>query len=214
MVAVRSRYSLGTLPVRSWYGILKVRSRLVFSTRLEPGTRTVRFIVRIAQSRLSWIRFGHRYYTLRNVLYSIYGLADSDRDNKLSVILIHYYTVDLGEHQGGAKDHAGLHWCGRGTARGAVEVHWCGRGMLVVQSRYARGTVLVRSWCGRGTLEVRSWCASSSLPVWCGSLTFQRAILYWHVLTPFLSRQRQLYQLIVVSCLHHFVPFLYSCIVY
>ena len=80
MVAVRSRYSLGTLPVRSWYGILKVRSRLVFSTRLEPGTRTVRFIVRIAQSRLSWIRFGHRYYTLRNVLYSIYGLADSDRD--------------------------------------------------------------------------------------------------------------------------------------
>ena len=63
VVAVRSRYSLGTLPVRSWYGILKVRSRLVFSTRLEPGTRTVRFIVRIAQSRLSWIRFGHRYYT-------------------------------------------------------------------------------------------------------------------------------------------------------
>ena len=55
MVAVRSRYSLGTLSVRSWCGILKVRSRLVFSTRLEPGTRTVRFIVRIAQSRLSWI---------------------------------------------------------------------------------------------------------------------------------------------------------------
>ena len=47
------RYSLGTLPVRSLYGILKVRSRLVFSTRLEPGTRTVRFIVRIAQSRLA-----------------------------------------------------------------------------------------------------------------------------------------------------------------
>ena len=64
MVMVRSRYSLGTLPVRSWYGTLKVRSRLVFSTRLEPGTRTVRFIVRIVQSRLSWIRFGHRYYTL------------------------------------------------------------------------------------------------------------------------------------------------------
>ena len=75
MVAVRSRYSLGTLPVRSWYGILKVRSRLVFSTCLEPGTSTVRFIVRIAQSRLSWIRLGHRYYILRNVLYSIYGLA-------------------------------------------------------------------------------------------------------------------------------------------
>ena len=112
MVAVRSRYSLGMLPVRSWYGILKVRSRLVFSTRLEPGTRTVRFIVRIAQSRLSWIRFGHRYYTLRNIVYSIYGLADSDRDNKLSVILIHYYTVYLGWHQGGVKDHAGLHWCG------------------------------------------------------------------------------------------------------
>ena len=55
-VEVRSRcvrYSLGTLPVRSLYGILKVRSRLVFSTRLEPGTRTVRFIVRIAQSRLA-----------------------------------------------------------------------------------------------------------------------------------------------------------------
>ena len=63
MVAVRSRYSLGMLPVRSWYGILKVRSCLVFSTRLEPGTRTVRFIVRIAQLRLSWIRFGHRYYS-------------------------------------------------------------------------------------------------------------------------------------------------------
>ena len=62
-VAVRSRYSLGTLPVHSWYGILKVRSRLVFSTRLEPGTLTVRLIVRIVQSRLSWIRFGHRYYT-------------------------------------------------------------------------------------------------------------------------------------------------------
>ena len=50
---VLSRYSLGTLPVRSLYGILKVRSRLVFSTRLEPGTRTVSFIVRIAQSRLA-----------------------------------------------------------------------------------------------------------------------------------------------------------------
>ena len=55
-VEVRSRcvrYSLGTLPVRSLCGILKVRSRLVFSTRLEPDTRTVRFIVRIAQSRLA-----------------------------------------------------------------------------------------------------------------------------------------------------------------
>ena len=55
-VEVRSRcvrYSLGTLPVHSWYGILKIRSRLVFSTRLEPGTRTVCFIVRIAQSRLA-----------------------------------------------------------------------------------------------------------------------------------------------------------------
>ena len=54
-VEVRSRcvrYSLGKLPVRSLYGILKVRSCLVFSTRLEPGTRTVHFIVRIAQSRL------------------------------------------------------------------------------------------------------------------------------------------------------------------
>ena len=63
VVAVRSRNSLGTLPIRSWYGILKVHSCLVFSTRLKPGTRTVRFIVRIVQSRLSWIRFGHRYYT-------------------------------------------------------------------------------------------------------------------------------------------------------
>ena len=50
------RCDQGTLPVRSWYSILKVRSRLVFSMRLEPGTRTVRFIVRISQSRLSWIR--------------------------------------------------------------------------------------------------------------------------------------------------------------
>ena len=44
MVAVRSRYSLGmltTLPVRSWYGILKVRSRLVFSTCFESGTRII-----------------------------------------------------------------------------------------------------------------------------------------------------------------------------
>ena len=52
---VWSRCGQGTLPVRSWYGILKVCSRLVFSTRLEPDTRTVPFIVRIAQSRLSWI---------------------------------------------------------------------------------------------------------------------------------------------------------------
>ena len=50
MVAVRSRYSLDTLPVRPLYGILKVRSRLVFSTRLEPGTRTVRFIVPVSQT--------------------------------------------------------------------------------------------------------------------------------------------------------------------
>ena len=62
-VEVRSRcvrYSLGTLPVCSLYSILKVRSRLVFSMRLKPGTRTVRFIVGIAAS---WIRFSHRYYT-------------------------------------------------------------------------------------------------------------------------------------------------------
>ena len=79
------RYSLGTLPVCSWYGILKVRSRLVFSMCVEPGTRTVRFIVRIAQSRLAG--FGSAIDTIpliRN--YSSYGLADSDRDNKLSVI--------------------------------------------------------------------------------------------------------------------------------
>ena len=38
-VVVWSRYSLGMFPVRSWYGTLKVRSRLVFSTCLEPGTR-------------------------------------------------------------------------------------------------------------------------------------------------------------------------------
>ena len=92
-------------------------------------------------------------------------------------------------------------------ARGAVEVRpWYGRGMLVVRSRYARGTVLVRSryitlvvrsrctlmvrssyargavevrsWYGLGAVEVRSWCTSSSLLVQCGSLTFQRAILY------------------------------------
>ena len=43
--------------VRSWYGTLKVHSCLVFSTSLEPGTRTVRSIVRVVQSRLSWIRF-------------------------------------------------------------------------------------------------------------------------------------------------------------
>ena len=48
-----SLLSIGTFLVRSLYGILKVRSHLVFSTRLEPGTRTVRFIVRIAQSRLA-----------------------------------------------------------------------------------------------------------------------------------------------------------------
>ena len=37
----------------------------------------------------------------------------------------------------------------------------------MVRSRYARGTVLVRSRYARGALPVR-----------CGSLTFQRAILY------------------------------------
>ena len=47
-------------------------------------------------------------------------------------------------------------WCGRGTARGAVEVRsWCGRGMLVVSSRYARGAV-ERSRYTRGTILVRS----------------------------------------------------------
>ena len=42
-VEVRSRcvrYSLGTLPVRSWYGVLEVHSRLVISTGLEPGIYT------------------------------------------------------------------------------------------------------------------------------------------------------------------------------
>ena len=80
-VEVRSRcvrYSLGTLPVRSLYGILKVRSRLVFLTRLKPGTRTARFSVGIAAS---WIRFSHRYY-----IFNTERIADSDRDNKLSVI--------------------------------------------------------------------------------------------------------------------------------
>ena len=51
MVAVWSRYSLGTLPVRSWYGIFKFRSRLVFSTLHEPGTCTVLFIVQITCNR-------------------------------------------------------------------------------------------------------------------------------------------------------------------
>ena len=94
MVAVQSRYPLGTLSVRSWCSILKVRSSLVFSTRLEPGTRTVRFIVQIVQLRLA--EFGSAIDTIpliRNVLYRIYGLADSDCDKKLSIILIHYYTL-------------------------------------------------------------------------------------------------------------------------
>ena len=69
-------------------------------------------------------------------------------------------------------------WCGRGTARGAVEVRsWCGRGTLVVRSRYARGAVEVRSRT-RGTVLVRSRYARGALPVRCGLLTFQRAILY------------------------------------
>ena len=70
-------------------------------------------------------------------------------------------------------------------ARGAVEVRsWCGRGTLVVRSRYGLGAVLVRSRYARGTVVVRSRYArgalpaSSSLRIWCGSLTFQRAILY------------------------------------
>ena len=52
------RYSLGTLQVRSWYGTLKVHSRLVFSRALNlVYTRTVRSSVRVAQSRLSAIPF-------------------------------------------------------------------------------------------------------------------------------------------------------------
>ena len=200
-VAVRSRCGSGTVEVLSRFGRGAARHSMVavqvrYSLGIyTPGSPVVRYtqgsfppgILDAPRTWLSWIRFGHRYYTLRNVLYSIYGLADSDRDNKLSVILIHYYTVDLGGHQGGAKDHAGLHWCGRGTARGAVEVRlvvpsrytvrswcgrgtlvvrsWCGRGTLVVRSRYARGAVEVRSWYGRGTLVVRSRYACGALPV-------------------------------------------------
>ena len=64
-------------------------------------------------------------------------------------------------------------------ARGAVEVRsWYGPGVVKVRSRYARGAV-ERSRYTRCTVEVhvRSWCASGSLPVRCGLLTFQRAIL-------------------------------------
>ena len=80
-------------------------------------------------------------------------------------------------------------WCGRGTlvvrsryARGAVEVRsWCGRGTLVVRSRYARGAV-ERSRYTLGTVLVRSRYARGAFPVRYVSLTFQRAILYVHVI--------------------------------
>ena len=75
MVAVRSRYSLGTLPVCSWYGILKVRSHLVFSTRLEPSTRTVRFIVESCNRGLA----GFVKYSLLSVL---------EKNTSLLVILL------------------------------------------------------------------------------------------------------------------------------
>ena len=82
-------------------------------------------------------------------------------------------------------------WCRRGTlyARGAVEVRsWYGRGTLVVRSWCGRGTLVVRSRYARGTVEsthvVRSRYARGALPVRCGSLTFQRAILYLFITTP------------------------------
>ena len=53
-----SQYGRHALPVRSWYGTLKVHSRLVFLTSLKPGTRTVHSTVCVAQSWLSWILFG------------------------------------------------------------------------------------------------------------------------------------------------------------
>ena len=69
-VAVWSGTALGMLSVRSWYGTLKVRSRLVFSTNLEPGTCIVRSIVRVAQSWRGLAGFDS---------------AGLDRDNKLSL---------------------------------------------------------------------------------------------------------------------------------
>ena len=49
-VAVRSRYTLGTLPVHSWYGTLKVRSRLLFSpiraSNLVHALYNILFVVR------------------------------------------------------------------------------------------------------------------------------------------------------------------------
>ena len=50
----------------------------------------------------------------------------------------------------------------------------------MVRSRYARGVVEVRSWCGQRVGAVRGALRSEvrgALPVRCGSLTFQRAIL-------------------------------------
>ena len=84
------------------------------------------------------------------MVYSIYGLADSDLDNKLSVIiiLIHYYTLYDGCV--GTVSSCTV-WSTRTLA---VRSRYC----TLVRSRYARGAVEVRLWCGRGAVEVRSWC--------------------------------------------------------
>ena len=149
------------------------------------GTLHTRFVPTWHSRRAS--NLVHVLYVLfasRNRGLAGFGSAGSDRDN--------YYrypdtllSVEMVGRQGGATDHAGLHdhtrtW----DASGAVKVRsWCGRGTLTVWSRYSCGAVEVRSWCGRSTLVVRSRYARvrfqfSAVPVQCGSLTFQRVILY------------------------------------
>ena len=178
---VRSRYSLGMLPIRSWYSTLKVHSRLLFSpkpalnlvhalynllfavwsrcgqvlsgyapsslvvrytqgslrlvflTSLEPGTRTVCSIIRVAQSRLCWIRFGrfrrdNFYYRYPDtLLYCRSGQVPGRCHGPRWSSRPHMYLRPLG----------------------VVEVlSWCGRGTLMVRSRYACGAVEVRSRCG------------------------------------------------------------------
>ena len=108
-VEVPSRYGRGTVEVRSRYRRGTVAVRQVLS-RYAPGSLVVRytqgsfppcildaprawytycsFYCSNRAIAASWIRFSHRYYTFNTerIVHCSYGLADSDRDNKLSVI--------------------------------------------------------------------------------------------------------------------------------
>ena len=68
-VAVRSSYSLGMLPIHSWYGTLKVRSRLLFSPRRTSNLVHVLYDLLFAVRSRCGYSMGHKKVpVLRNTL--------------------------------------------------------------------------------------------------------------------------------------------------